>query len=130
MILTFAIFKSCESVPYNYRNSPAENGDNFEELMKQDALDKKLRAVEALNLFLNETPSDKNAAILFENNSNCNIVIRISGAKNYKLPIRKLGKNYVVLPKGNYQFQSYVCNSKYNSTKNLKGSITIALSGN
>ena len=130
LILAFTIFNSCESVPYSYRNSPVENSDNFEELMKIDEVDRKIRAAEAVNLFLNEVPEDKNAAVLIENNSTCNMVVRIVGAKNYQLPVPKMGKNYMVLPKGMYQFQAKVCNSSYNATKNLMESISIALSGN
>lgn len=130
MIILSAIFTSCDSARYSYRNSSAENADHFEELMKSDAVDRKNRAAEAVNLFLNEIPADENSAVLFENNSKCNLIIRISGPISYQLPVPKIAKNYVVLPKGGYQFQSKVCHSTYNSYKKLTQSITITLSGN
>ena len=122
------VFQNCSTDLYSYRKPAISNEKSFEELMVIDAVDKKTRGAAAATLFLNESPEDKNAAILIENNCNCNIIIKISGSQNYLLPIPKMDKNYLVLPKGNYTFQSKLCNSGYISTKNLKESINFVLS--
>ena len=112
------------SIPYN-------EAQEFAELIKKDSIERKERAVEAVNLFLGETMADTKSAILFRNNSNCNIIIRISGKNtSYKLPIEKQGINYIVLSKGNYTFYSKICNSIYRATKELNGSIEVSLSSN
>lgn len=118
------IFKANTSVPVSEETE-------FRELMKKDAEDRKARAAEAVNQFLSDEPNDPKAAILFKNNSNCNIIVRISGkGKSYNLPVEKNNLNYIVLEKGSYQLKSNLCRAKYLTTKNLVESIEINLSEN
>ena len=105
LMLVLSILNSCETVYYPYKSDPVEQEESFEELMERDSVDRKARAIAAVNQFLNDAPEDTVAAILIENASNCNIIIKISGQKNYTLPIPKNGKNFLVVPKGSYSLK-------------------------
>ncbi len=134
-VLFSAFTISCSS--FNYGSSGSSNpkpnyqteAQEFAQLMELDSIDKKERSAEAVNLLLNESPSDLRAAILFKNQSNCDIIIRVSGnGKTYNLPVPKNKLNYIVLDKGTYSFNSKLCRAVYRDTKTLTGSIDVTLS--
>lgn len=110
-------------------NSVVDETEEYEALLKTDAIDKNQRAAEAVNQFLNDSHSDPRAALLFKNNTNCNIIIRISGnGKNYRVPVAKMNVNYLVLDKSYYTFKANLCRAKYSSSKQLTESLEINLS--
>lgn len=96
--LIILIFQSCYSETA-FQSSAVSEERAFSDLMKTDSLDRKVRAAAAINQFLNDQPEDTVAAVLIENSSNCNIIVKINGAKNHLLPIPKYGKNFLVLKK-------------------------------
>lgn len=129
------LFKSCGvySNPSNYPvtsvNSSVYNEMNeFNNLIEKDKIDKNKRTAEVVSQLINDQPSDKIAALIFENKTNCNIIVRIFGTKNYTIPVYKNDKNYLIINKGNYTFTSNFCKSKYNTRKNIVESLTITLS--
>ena len=124
--LIILIFHSCYSETA-FQSSAVSEEHAFADLMKTDSLDRKVRAAAAISQFLNDQPEDTVAAVLIENSSNCNIIVKINGAKNHLLPIPKYGRNFLVLKKGNYSFQSKVCNAEYSSIKNIQESVNITL---
>ena len=137
LMIISALFQQCEPTYYVTRGNAPTSGNSsnnssaseFEILMKKNALDKDVRSAEAINQFLNDSPTDSKSAILFNNKTNCNIIIRISGkGKNYNLPIEKMNINYIVLEKGSYSFKANLCNSRYSANKNLTESVEINLS--
>ena len=124
--LIILIFQSCYSEA-GIQGSAVSEVRSFSYLMKADSLDRKTRAAAAINQFLNDQPEDTVAAVLIENNSNCNIIMKIDGKNNHLLPIPKYGRNFLVLKKGNYSFQSKLCNSEYSSFKNIQESVNITV---
>ena len=115
--------------PVNSTDSSVSNENSeFASLMIKDKIDKNQRSAAVINQLLNDQPKDKIAAVVLENKTNCNIIVRISGAKNYILPIYKNDKNFLIVDKGNYIFNSNFCNSKYYKQKNISESVTITLS--
>ena len=78
-------------------------------------------------MFDSDKRNSKEVIILVENNSDCNMVMRISGAEKYSLAVPSRAKNFVVVKKDNYTIQSSICNVPYTSTKNLNRSVIIAL---
>lgn len=137
LMIISALFQQCEPTYYVTRGNAPTSGNSssnsgaseFEILMKKDATDRQTRSAEAINQFLNDSPSDPKSAILFNNKTNCNIIIRISGkGKSYNLPVEKLKINYIVLDKGSYSFKANLCNSRYNVNKNVTESFEINLS--
>ncbi|WP_417430668.1 DUF6759 domain-containing protein [Halpernia sp.] len=137
LLLSFIIFifKSCD-VYSNPSSYPASSGNSsvysenkeFNTLMVKDKIDKNKRTAEVISQLINDQPTDKIAALVFDNKTNCNIIVRIYGGKNYTIPVYKNDKNYLIVDKGNYTFTSNFCNSKYNSRKNIVESVTVTLS--
>lgn len=137
LVFLAALAISCETLPAVYRsNNPVtpvkvDESQEFAELMEIDKKDKLQRAAEAVNQFVNDEPTDPQAAILIKNETNCNIIVRISGRnENHNIPVPKGDKNYLVLKKGSYVFKSNFCDSKYYSDKNITESVTITLTEN
>lgn len=133
-LFTFLLLFSCETLPNVYRSgtpvsvSKPDESREFAELMETDKKDKLQRAAEAVNQLINESPNDPKASVLIKNETNCNIIVRISGNNfSYNLPIPKSDKNYIMLNKGTYTFKSNFCEAKYLSTKTLTESVTITL---
>lgn len=100
----------------------------FQELMKLDSLTKTQRIVETANQFLNDDDNSTKAAVLSENKSNCNIIVRMNGNKSYRLPVLKNDINFLMINKGNYQFRSKLCRAHYKSSKQIVESVKITLS--
>lgn len=124
--LIMMVFNGCESTNYpssrsnsTGNNSATNSTNNFEALMAKDKIGKVQRNGEVVNQLINEQPGDKLAAITIENKTNCNIIVKISGIKNYFLPIYKNDKNFLLINKGNYTFSSQFCRAKYYKKKVL-----------
>ncbi len=142
IVLAFSL-TSCETVYYRTQNgvqgsSKASNTAKklyasqeaeFKGLMEKDAEDRNQRAAAAVNLFLNETPAAAKAAILFKNNSSCDIIIRVNGdAKRLSVPVKANDMNYILVDKNTYSFSAKLCKAQYQSTKRISESIEIGIS--
>lgn len=106
----------------------------FEELMEKDQINKKQVTAEVLTYLLNDDDSnDPKTAAVIDNNSNCNIILRlveIKGNRIYNLPIPKNSKNQFVIYKGSYTMKTNVCAAKYYSQKQISAPLILKLSGN
>ena len=101
----------------------------FERLMSLTLKEHQQKTVAVLNsMFDTDKENAKEAIILVENNSDCNLIMRINGIEKYNLAVPSRAKNFIVVKKDNYTIQSSVCNVPYTSTKNLNKSVIIALS--
>ena len=121
------VFCGCETTNYPSSRSTS-SANNFEALIAKDKAGKTQRNGEVVNQLINEQPGDKAAAITIINNTNCNIIVKMSGTKNYLLPIYKNDKNFILIDKGNYTFSSDFCRAKYYKQKSITESVTITLS--
>ena len=99
----------------------------FDELIKQDSINKNSTAAESLDVLLNEDPNDKRISVMINNNSNCNIIVRFAGDKFYNLPILRNRKNFIVIDKGNYSIGANLCTARYSATKTFTESVTMTL---
>lgn len=133
--ILMVIFNSCETTiypstrnVYPNKSSNVSERNEFESLMKKDKIGKIQRNGEVVNQLINERPGDKMAAITVKNNTKCDIIVRISGAKNYLLPVYKNDKNFILIDKGNYTFSSNFCIAKYYKQKSIAESVVITLS--
>ena len=106
----------------------------FESLMQKDQINKKQVTAEVLTYLLNDDdPNDPKTAAVIDNNSNCNIILRlveIKGNRIYNIPISKHSKNQFVIYKGSYTMKSNVCAAKYYSQKQISAPLILKLSGN
>ncbi len=76
---------------------------------------------------LNEDITKKESILLFKNNSDCNIVLRIEGKDYYNLAVPARGENFIIVNKGSYTLTSNVCDMKYFSQKDIKRSIFVTI---
>jgi hypothetical protein len=83
---------------------------NFEENSKK-------KKVEMLNSLFDNDKSKQDIQLLVKNDSKCNIILRINGARNISIPIQAQRENSVLLPKGTYNIKSMICDTEYSSQK-------------
>ena len=110
------------SFPSNTTSTSASEVSEYNRLLETDKIDRVDREAKVLNYLLTgDDPSDKYTAIVIDNFSNCNIIMRITGMnKTYNLPIPSQGKNLVVVQKGLYTFRSNVCTAKFTNQKSVQ----------
>ncbi|MCD1115844.1 DUF6759 domain-containing protein [Chryseobacterium turcicum] len=107
-------------------SSAAQTEREYEALIKVY----KPETAEVLNSLFNDSSNSPNVSITVENQSNCNMVLTISG-KNYfkKIPIGAHKTGAAMVPKNqNYNLSGMLCNSVYEKTKFITNSFNIKLS--
>ncbi|MDR6546827.1 hypothetical protein J2810_002896 [Chryseobacterium rhizosphaerae] len=115
-------------IPKSVLRSPnSSEAEEFKKLIAETSEEHKEKTVRLLNAMLSEDITRKEAILLFKNNSDCNIVLRIEGKDYYNLAVPAHGENVVVINKGSYTLSSNVCDLKYFSQKEIKKSIFITI---
>ncbi|MET3035143.1 DUF6759 domain-containing protein [Chryseobacterium sp. NRRL B-14859] len=109
------------------RDPNSEDAKEFKRLIAESSAEHKEKTATLLNAMLNEDITRKEAILLFKNNSDCNIVLRIAGADYYNLAVPAHGENFIVVNKGSYNLSSNVCDMKYVSQKEIKKSIFVTI---
>ena len=85
------------------------------------------KTVKLLNQLFDNDVANKDAILLIQNHSGCNMIIRVHGKESYNLPVRAGGENFVVLKKGNYKLSGTACNDQYTSTKSIAKNTVVTL---
>ncbi|WP_223606682.1 DUF6759 domain-containing protein [Chryseobacterium sp. OSA05B] len=109
------------------RNSNSEDAEEFKKLITETSDQHKEKTVQLLNAMFDEDITRKEAVLLFRNNSDCNIILRIEGKNFYNLAVPAHGENFIVLNKGSYTLNSNVCDIRYTSAKDIKKSIFVVI---
>ena len=109
-----------------FADKPTEEAEFRRLSMEKPGLHEK-KTVKLLNQLFDNDVSDKNAILLIQNNSGCNMIIKVHGKETYNLPVRAGGENFVVLKKGNYQLSGNACNAKYSSLKSIAKNTVVTL---
>jgi len=109
------------------RNSSSNDAEEFKKLLAETSDQHKEKTVKLLNAMFDEDITSKEAVLLFRNNSDCNIVLRIEGKDFYNLAVPAHGENFIVLNKGSYSLNSNVCDVRYSSQKDIKKSIFLVI---
>ncbi|MGN7864452.1 DUF6759 domain-containing protein [Chryseobacterium sp.] len=109
------------------RNPASDDAEEFKRLIVESSSEHKEKTVKLLNAMFNEDITRKEAILLFKNNSDCNIVLRIEGKDYYNLAVPAHGENFIVINKGSYTLSSNVCDMKYISQKDIKKSIFVTI---
>ncbi|MBB6372678.1 DUF6759 domain-containing protein [Chryseobacterium shigense] len=109
------------------RNSNSSDAEEFKKLIAETSDQHKDKTVKLLNAMFDEDITGKEAVLLFRNNSDCNLVLRIEGKDFYNLAVPAHGENFVTLNKGSYTLNSNVCDVKYTSQKDIKKSIFVVI---
>lgn len=109
------------------RNSNSNDAEEFKKLIAETSDQHKEKTVKLLNAMFDEDITRKEAVLLFRNNSDCNIILRIEGKDFHNLAVPAHGENFIILNKGSYTLNSNVCDIKYSSLKDIKKSIFVVI---
>lgn len=99
----------------------------FKKLMSETSEEHREKTKKLLNNMFNEDITHHEAILLLKNNSDCNLVLEISGKKFYNLAVPAKGENFIVLNKDTYTFSGNICDVKYQSSKDINKSLVVVL---
>lgn len=113
----------------NSKFASVQNEDEeFRKLTAGNPAAHEQKTLKLLNQLFDNDVTNKEAILLIQNNSGCNMIIRVQGKESYNLPVRAGGENFVVLKKGNYQLSGNACNANYSSLKSIAKNTAVTLS--
>lgn len=107
----------------------ASEKEEFAMLMSTSPLDHKNKTVKILNSLFDNDPNSKESIVLVENKSDCNMIVRLEGIRDfkYRLAIPARAESSIVVQKGDYLFTSKVCGAQYASQKTIQKSVMVSL---
>ena len=108
----------------------ADEEAEFKSLLNESPVEHKNKTVKLLNSLFDNDPKSKDAIVLVENKSDCNMIMRMEGIgyQKYRLAVPAHTEQSIVLPKGDYLFTSVVCGAQYASQKTIQKAIMVSLS--
>ncbi|WP_128414188.1 DUF6759 domain-containing protein [Chryseobacterium sp. Leaf394] len=112
----------------SFRKNSPESEAIFKKLLAETPEEHMLKTTELLNAVFNQDITNNEVILLLKNNSDCNLVLEISGKKFYNLPVPSKGENSVVLDKDTYTLSGTVCDVPYKSVKQFSKGAVIILS--
>lgn len=101
--------------------------EEFKKLISENSTSHKEKTVKLLNQLFENDVTNKEAILLMQNNSDCNMIVRIQGKQFYNLAVPAHGENTVVVKKGDYQLKSNVCDAQYISNKSIVKNMLVTL---
>ncbi len=104
-----------------------DDSEEFKKLIAETNSDHKEKTVKLLNTMFNEDINSNEAILLFRNNSDCNMVLKINGKKFYNLAVPAHNENFIVLDKDDYSISGNVCDVKYSSQRQIRKNIQIVI---
>lgn len=115
-------------IPSHIMNrSNSSETEEYKRLLASTSREHQDKTVKLLNAMFNEDITSKEVILLFRNNSDCNLVVRISGKDFYNMAVPAKSENFIVINKGNYTLASNVCDILYSSKKDLNKSIFLTI---
>ncbi|MBD8083720.1 DUF6759 domain-containing protein [Chryseobacterium caseinilyticum] len=112
----------------SFRKNSPESEAIFIKLLAETPEEHMLKTTQLLNTVFNQDLTNNEVILLLKNNSDCNLVLEISGKKFYNLPVPSKGENSVVLDKDTYTLSATVCDVPYKSIKEFSKGAVIILS--
>ena len=103
--------------------------EEFRQLLAENSTNHQDKTVKILNQLFTNDVSNKEAILLLQNNSDCNMIVRLQGKDFYNLAVPAHGENSIVLKKGEYVLKSNVCDMQYSSAKRIEKSTLVILNG-
>lgn len=101
--------------------------EEFKKLMAEYESKHNQRTLNLLNQLFDNDPTNSKTIVLVQNNSDCNLVVKIEGKQFYQLPIPAKGENTIVIEKGEYLFSGTLCGALYRSKKTVHKNLIISL---
>lgn len=105
----------------------SSDAEEFKRLILESSKKHKDKTVKLLNAMFNEDTTRKESILLFRNNSDCNLVLKIQGENFYHMAIPARDENFIVVKKGIYTLESNVCDVKYSTKKEIKRNIILTI---
>lgn len=130
------LLNSCEATspgtPNPTSTTKQSKTHEFDKLWTEDQLNKDQKTAAVLNYLLNNPdPRDPKTAIVIENSSDCDLIMRLLNtdtSESYNLPVRRKSKNQFIISKGSYTLKSTICTAQYYSQKNIVEPLVLKLS--
>lgn len=117
-----------EEVPKSFTRRPySSEAVEFQRLMTQNSAAMKEKTVKLLNQLFDNDISNQEAILMVQNNSDCNMIMRISGDRFYNLAVPARGENSIVLHKGKYILWSNLCDEQYVAEKDVRKHVMVVL---
>ncbi len=110
------------------RKPNSDEAEEFKRLIASTSKEHKEKTVKLLNAMFNEDISSKEIILLFKNESDCNLVLKIQGKDFYNMAVPAKGENFIVINKGTYTLYGNVCDVVYSSKKDLNKSLFLTIS--
>ena len=101
--------------------------EEFKRLIQLSSTAHQEKTVKLLNQLFDNDANSREAILLVQNNSDCNMIVRIQGKSFYNLAVPAHGENSLVVKKGEYQLISNVCDAKYSSVKSIGKNMLVIL---
>lgn len=112
----------------SFKKNTPESEAVFKKLLAETPEEHKQKTVKLLNSIFSQDISSNKVILLLKNNSDCNLVLEISGKKFYNLPIPAKSENSLVLEKDTYTLAGNLCDVPYTSVKEFSKGAVIILS--
>lgn len=109
------------------KNSNSAEAEEFKRLIASTSAQHSEKTVKLLNAMFNEDISSKEVILLFKNQSDCNMIVRIQGKDFYNLAVPAKNENFMVINKGTYTLTSNVCDVMYTSKKEISKSLILTI---
>lgn len=110
------------------RKPNSEEAEEFKRLIASTSQEHKDKTVKLLNAMFDEDINSKEIILLFKNQSDCNLVLKIQGKDFYNMAVPAKGENFIVIKKGAYTLTGNVCDVVYSSKKDLSKSLFLTIS--
>lgn len=109
------------------RRPNSEEAEEFKRLIASTSQEHKDKTVKLLNAMFNEDINSKEVILLFKNQSDCNLVLKIQGKDFYNMAVPAKGENFIVINKGTYTLNGNVCDVVYSSKKEINKSLFLTI---
>lgn len=116
-------------IPTSFLTRPnSDESAEFIKLISETSDAQKQKTLKLLNTLFDQDITKKESILLIQNNSDCNMILRIQGAGSfYNLAVPAHGENSIVMNKGTYELTSNMCDQRYTATKELKKNMIVIL---
>ncbi|CAA7391428.1 DUF6759 domain-containing protein [Chryseobacterium fistulae] len=104
-----------------------DESQEFNRLIMLTSQEHSGKTVKLLNTMFNEDIDSNEAILLFKNQSDCNLILRINGKENYSMAVPTHGENFIVVNKDSYNLTANVCHSSYSSYKDVRKGMVITI---
>ncbi len=109
------------------RTLTEQEAEEYARIVAANKAEHSKNTVNVLNQLFNSDPSNKEAILLVQNGSNCNMIMRIQGKKFYNMAVPANKESSIVLPLGDYKLTTNLCDLRYTADKQIRKNLVVAL---